>query len=141
MEWSYHVGIPHEFRSDRGGSFRSRFTTMLKKVGINHVLTSLYNSKSNGGCERSVRSLKDCLKRDKVKNVTQQKLDELNRKLGVQEDELKRAIDRAELAEKNLKTIEEELQTVGDNMKVLEQSAEKAVARLEKLIILVSHKK
>ena len=45
----------------------------------------------------------------------------------------RRAIDRAELAEKNLKGIEEELQTVGENMKVLEKSAEKAVEREEKL--------
>ena len=65
----------------------------------------------------------------KMASDNEQKLDELTRKLGVQEDELKRAIDRAELAEKNLKTIEEELQSVGENMKVLEQSAEKAVAR------------
>ena len=45
----------------------------------------------------------------------------------------RRAIDRAELAEKNLKGIEEELQTVGENMKTLEKSAEKAVEREEKL--------
>merc|ERR1711874_874004 len=32
----------------------------------------------------------------------EQKLDELSRKLGVQETELKRAVERAELAEKNL---------------------------------------
>merc|ERR1711946_106937 len=38
-----------------------------------------------------------------------------------------------ELAEKNLKGIEEELQMVGENMKQLEQSAEKAVEREEKL--------
>merc|ERR1712083_776286 len=63
----------------------------------------------------------------------EQKLDELNRKLGVQEEELRRAIDRAELAEKNLKGIEEELQMVGENMKQLEMSAEKAVEREEKL--------
>ena len=37
----------------------------------------------------------------------EQKLDELSRKLGVQEDELKRAIERAELAENKLKSIEE----------------------------------
>merc|ERR1712036_45416 len=64
----------------------------------------------------------------------EQKLDELNRKLGVQEEELKRAIDRAELAEKNLKGIEEELETVGENMKQLEKSAEKALEREEKLV-------
>merc|ERR1711902_428994 len=44
----------------------------------------------------------------------EQKLDELSRKLGVQEAELKRGLERAELAEKNLKGIEEELETVGE---------------------------
>merc|ERR1719451_228917 len=63
----------------------------------------------------------------------EQKLDELSRKLGVQEDELKRAIERAELAENKLKSIEEELQMVGENMKSLETSAEKAVER-EKIL-------
>merc|ERR1711915_685587 len=64
----------------------------------------------------------------------EQKLDELSRKLGVQEAELKRAVERAELAEKNLKSIEDELETVGDNMKQLEKSAEKALLREEKLV-------
>merc|ERR1712055_884474 len=45
----------------------------------------------------------------KMASDNEQKLDELSRKLGVQETELKRAIERAELAEKNLKGIEEEL--------------------------------
>merc|ERR1711981_292398 len=58
---------------------------------------------------------------------------ELTRKLGVQEDELRRALERAELAENKLKSIEEELQIVGENMKQLEKSAEKAVEREEKL--------
>merc|ERR1712241_1427747 len=64
----------------------------------------------------------------------EQKLDELSRKLGVQEGELKRGLERAELAEKNLKGIEEELETVGENMKQLEMSAEKALEREEKLV-------
>merc|ERR1711973_495316 len=70
----------------------------------------------------------------KMASDNEQKLDELSRKLGVQEAELKRAIERAELAEKNLKGIEEELESVGDNMKQLEKSAEKALAREEKLV-------
>merc|ERR1712223_23673 len=57
----------------------------------------------------------------------EQKLDELSRKLGVQESELKRGLERAELAEK-------ELETVGENMKQLEKSAEKALEREEKLV-------
>merc|ERR1712112_70125 len=64
----------------------------------------------------------------------EQKLDELSRKLGVQEAELKRGLERAELAEKNLKSVEEELETVGENMKQLEKSAEKALEREEKLV-------
>jgi len=64
----------------------------------------------------------------------EQKLDELTRKLGVQETELKRGLERAELAEKKLKEIEDELTTVGDHMKELEKSAEKALEREEKLI-------
>merc|ERR1712131_160898 len=64
----------------------------------------------------------------------EQKLDELSRKLGVQESELKRGLERAEIAEKNLKGIEEELETVGENMKQLEKSAEKALEREEKLV-------
>merc|ERR1719367_719355 len=50
-----------------------------------------------------------------------------------EEDELRRALERAELAENKLKSIEEELQIVGENMKQLEKSAEKAVEREEKL--------
>merc|ERR1712083_1057209 len=53
----------------------------------------------------------------KMASDNEQKLDELSRKLGVQEEELKRAIERAELAESKLKGIEEELQMVGENMK------------------------
>merc|ERR1712060_719731 len=70
----------------------------------------------------------------KMASDSEQKLDELSRKLGVQEAELKRAVERAELAEKNLKDIEEELETVGENMKQLEKSAEKALEREEKLV-------
>jgi len=70
----------------------------------------------------------------KMAHDNEQKLDELSRKLGVQEAELKRGVDRAELAEKNLKGVEEELETVGENMKQLEKSAEKALEREEKLV-------
>merc|ERR1712059_203286 len=70
----------------------------------------------------------------KMAHDNEQKLDELSRKLGVQEAELKRGVDRAEHAEKNLKGVEEELETVGENMKQLEKSAEKALEREEKLV-------
>ena len=51
MSWSHRMGIPYECRSDGGGSFRAKFSQMLREVGINHVHTSLNNSKSNGGAE------------------------------------------------------------------------------------------
>merc|ERR1712237_305210 len=70
----------------------------------------------------------------KMASDNEQKLDELSRKLGVQEAELKRALERAELAEKNLKGIEDELEVVGKNMKELEKAAEKACEREEKLV-------
>merc|ERR1719244_1175486 len=64
----------------------------------------------------------------------EQKLDEISRKLGVQETELKRGLEMAELAEKKLKGIEDELTTVGDHMKQLEESATKALEREDKLV-------
>ena len=92
-------------------------------------------SSSSSGAQKKARSIQK--KRGFKRSGASMKLDELNRKLGVQEEELRRAIDRAELAEKNLKGIEEELQRIeeelGENMKQLEQSAEKAVEREEKL--------
>ena len=51
----------------------------------------------------------------------------------MQEDELRRANERAELAEGKLKDVEQELETVGENMKQLEISAEKATEREDKL--------
>jgi len=70
----------------------------------------------------------------KMAHDNEQKLDELSRKFGVQEAELKKGIERAELAENNLKGIEEQLESVGENMKKLETSAEKALEREEKLL-------
>merc|ERR1719226_444511 len=70
---------------------------------------------------------------NKMASDNEQKLDELSRKLGVQEDELRRANERAELAEGKLKDVEQELESVGENMKQLEISAEKATEREDKL--------
>merc|ERR1712020_678295 len=69
----------------------------------------------------------------KMVSDNNQKLDEISRKLGVQENECKRATERAELAEGKLKDVETELETIGENMKQLEISAEKATEREEKL--------
>merc|ERR1712223_1990912 len=55
----------------------------------------------------------------------------LTRRIMLMEEEDKKSAEQ--LAEKNLKDIEEELETVGENMKQLETSAEKALEREEKL--------
>ena len=67
--------------------------------------------------EVTIEELDKMLKQTiKMAGDNENKLDELTRKLGVQEEELKIAIDRAELAERKLNTIEEELQTVGEKL-------------------------
>merc|ERR1711872_550825 len=72
--------------------------------------------------EVALEELDNMLKQtNKMAGDNENKLDELTRKLGVQEEELKGAIERAELAEGKLQSVEEELQTVGDNMKHLEK--------------------
>ena len=76
---------------------------------------------------------------NKMASDNEQKLDELTRKLGVQEDELRRALERADLAENKLKDVEHELEAVGENMKMLEISAEKATEREEKLQDKIHH--
>merc|ERR1719221_573846 len=67
----------------------------------------------------------------------EQKLDELSRKLGVQEAELKRGLERAELAEKKLKEIEEKLVekilTLQNKFKVTEARFEYGEMNITKL--------
>merc|ERR1712050_689260 len=77
--------------------------------------------------EVTLEELDNMLKQtNKMAGDNENKLDELTRKLGVQEEELKGAIERAELAEGKL-------QTVGDNMKHLEKSSSDALEREEML--------
>ena len=84
--------------------------------------------------EVQLEELDNMLKQtNKMAGDNENKLDEVSRKLGVQEEELKGAIDRAELAESKLAKVEEELQTVGENMKHLEKSSSKAFEREEVL--------
>ena len=57
---------------------------------------------------------------------------EISRKFGVMEDELKRAMERAGLAEDKNISLEEQLRSVGENMKNLEVAEEKAIEREER---------
>ena len=69
----------------------------------------------------------------KMADDSETKLDEMSRRLGIQEDECKRSNDRAQIAEAKIVELEEELRNVGENMKQLEISAENATIREEKL--------
>merc|ERR1711972_900308 len=58
----------------------------------------------------------------------------LNNEVTIGNERFRCPVERAGMAEAKLKGIEEELETVGDNMKQLEKSAEKALEREEKLV-------
>ena len=75
---------------------------------------------------------KDLREANTIVADSEKKLDEITRRMGVMEDELKRSLERAEIAENKLIKIEDELRAVGENMKQLEVSEEKAVRREEK---------
>jgi len=62
----------------------------------------------------------------------EKKHDEMSRRLDMMEDELKRTIERADNNQKKVENIDEELRVVGENMKQLEVSEEKALLREEK---------
>ena len=79
-------------------NFRSTFFSIESKCMNNEVPIEEYD--------------KNLRQTTKMASDNEQKLDELTRKLGVQEDELRRALERAELAENKLKSIEEELQII-----------------------------
>ncbi|XP_059086863.1 tropomyosin-like isoform X4 [Tigriopus californicus] len=70
---------------------------------------------------------------------SEKKLDEISRRLGVMEDELKRAMERAALADDKNVNLEEQLRMVGENMKQLEVSEEKALEREEKFKQQIRH--
>ena len=55
VEWCHRYGLPHSVRSDGAGSLCSRFREKVREIGVEHTLTSPYNSESNGGSEQHVR--------------------------------------------------------------------------------------
>ncbi len=75
---------------------------------------------------------KDLREANRIVSDSDKKLDETTRKFGMMEEELKRALERAEAADNKVKSLEEDLKNIGENMKQLEVSAEKALVREEK---------
>ncbi len=79
------------------------------------------------GMDKAVRETK------KMAHDSEQKLNEMIRRLGVQEEECRRSTERAQSSDAKILELEEELNNVGENMKQLEISAEKALICEEKL--------
>jgi len=63
---------------------------------------------------------------------SERKYDEINRRVGVMEEELRKAVERVDNAEKRTSEIDDELRVVGENMIHLEKAEEKALGREEK---------
>ena len=68
----------------------------------------------------------------RLNDDSEAKLEEMSRRLGALQEEHRRTQDRAVLAEETIQGLETELKTVGENMKVLEVSEEKAILRQER---------
>ena len=100
--------------------------SILKKVK-HYESKTMRNEVEIEEMDKSVKETK------KMADDSETKLDEMTRRLGIQEDECKRSNERATVAEAKIVELEEELRSVGENMKQLEISAEKAQHREEKL--------
>ena len=74
-EWSALFGKPYRCKSDFGPGFRDTFKKEMKGLGIDVIHSSAYNPSSNALVERSVRTLKDLLK--KCGSLTQLQLREM----------------------------------------------------------------
>jgi hypothetical protein len=61
--WVCRYGLPEFVTSDNGTEFAGHFTTMLARLGVHHILTSVAHPNSNGAVERLVRTMKDTLRK------------------------------------------------------------------------------
>ena len=72
-------------------------------------------------------------------NDSEKKLEEMSRRLGIMEDELRRTEERAAMADDTIQDLEGELRAVGENMIALEISEEKAIERQERYQGQIQH--
>merc|ERR1712020_539142 len=100
--------------------------SILKKVK-HYESKTMRNEVEIEEMDKSVKETK------KMADDSETKLDEMSRGLGIQEEECKRSNEMAQTAEAKIVELEDELSSVGENMKQLEISAEKAQQREEKL--------
>merc|ERR1711942_72596 len=84
--------------------------------------------------EESIDSLDKQLEESKFTlSASESKYDDISRKLATMEADAVRGNEKAEVAEKKIMDIEEELKVVGANMQLLEMSEEKTMRREESL--------
>merc|ERR1719471_1260965 len=84
--------------------------------------------------EESIDALDKQLEESKFTlSASESKFDDISRKLATLEADAARGNERAEIAEKKIIDIEEELRVVGQNMQTLEVGEEKTIKREEKL--------
>ena len=62
--WGSKFGLPYEIKSDNGPAFHQEWETAMNKLGIKVLHSSAYNSQSMGLVERSVRTIKEILKKN-----------------------------------------------------------------------------
>jgi hypothetical protein len=74
-QWGSQYGMPYIAKSDGGPSFRETWKDELKKLGVYVKHSSSYNPQSMGLVERSVRTLKEILKKNV--NLSQLQLAEI----------------------------------------------------------------
>jgi len=104
----------------------------LRADGAVKKRTELENGVSSN--EESIDSLDKQLVESKFNlSASEAKFDDISRKLATLEAEAARGNERAEIAEKKILDIEEELRVVGQNMQTLEVGEEKTFQREEKL--------
>ena len=82
--WGSKFGLPYEVKSDNGPAFHKEWETQLNKMGIKVIHSSAYNSQSMGLVERSVRTIKDILKKNG--HLSQLMLDEQVFAINARED-------------------------------------------------------
>merc|ERR1712083_907404 len=104
----------------------------LRADGAVRKRTELENGESAN--EESIDTLDKQLTESKFTlAASESKFDDISRKLATLEADATRGNERAEVAEKKIADIEEELRVVGANMQQLEIGEEKTIAREEKL--------
>jgi hypothetical protein len=63
IEWMSRFGVPHVFLSDNAESFKAEhFTQILNKFHVFHRKTPVYEPKSNGSVERTIKTIEEGLR-------------------------------------------------------------------------------